>query len=177
MTEMKLRSVERHVGSIARVPERRCDVGVRPSALADPVFLLAPPLSFSAVCAMLGQHPQMYGLPELHLFVAETLAEWWSLAAHTTFDMADGLLRVVAQLYFDGQTEHDINLARGWLWRRAHVTTGYVFELLAEKVHPLIVLEKSPSIVFRVELMRRAYRMFPFARFIHLVQHPKGYSE
>ena len=26
---------------------------------------------------MLGQHPQMYGFPELNLFMAETLDEFW----------------------------------------------------------------------------------------------------
>src|SRR5438874_389166 len=36
-----------------------------PSGFADPVFILALPGSFSSVvCAMLGQHPEMYGLPE-----------------------------------------------------------------------------------------------------------------
>src|SRR5260221_9464285 len=35
------------------------------AGFADPVFILALPRSFSSVvCGMLGQHPQMYGLPE-----------------------------------------------------------------------------------------------------------------
>jgi len=40
-----------------------------------PLLILASPRSFtSVICAALGQHPQMYELPELHLFVADTLA-------------------------------------------------------------------------------------------------------
>ena len=40
-----------------------------------PLLILASSRSFtSVICAALGQHPQMYGLPELHLFVADTLA-------------------------------------------------------------------------------------------------------
>ena len=40
-----------------------------------PLLILASSRSFtSVICAALGQHPQMYELPELHLFVADTLA-------------------------------------------------------------------------------------------------------
>jgi hypothetical protein len=38
-----------------------------------PLFILAPPRSFtSVICGMIGQHPQMYGLPEVNLFAGET---------------------------------------------------------------------------------------------------------
>mgnify|MGYP006327808131 CR=1 FL=1 len=46
--------------------------------MAAPVFLLAPPRSYtSLINAMLGQHPQCFGLPELCLFNVETLVELW----------------------------------------------------------------------------------------------------
>ena len=33
--------------------------------MTEPLFILAPPRSFtSVVCAMIGNHPQMLGLPE-----------------------------------------------------------------------------------------------------------------
>src|SRR5713226_5842329 len=103
----------------------------------DPVFVLAPPRSFSSIIAtMLGQHPQMYGLPELELFAAETIGEWWDLCSESTFPRAHGALREVAQLYYGEQTEETVKLARGWLRRRAHFTTGYFLEVLARKVHP-----------------------------------------
>ena len=143
-----------------------------------PLFLLAPPRSFtSIICAMLGQHPQMYGLPELHLFGAKTLAEWSAQSLRTARDMDHGLLRAVAQLYFGEQTERSVLLARGWLRRRACLSTGYVFELLAEKVHPKIPVDKSPTVVYSVKYMRRSYQMFPHARFIHLVRHPRSQGE
>jgi hypothetical protein len=60
----------------------------------EALLVLAPPRSFSSVvAAMLGQHPQMYGMPELQLFGAETMAEWWALCAKATFPMTHGLLR------------------------------------------------------------------------------------
>ena len=43
----------------------------------QPIFILASPRSFtSLLCTMLGQHPEVYGVPELHLFLAENMAQW-----------------------------------------------------------------------------------------------------
>src|SRR5262249_35228766 len=103
----------------------------------DPVFVLAPPRSFSSIIStMLGQHPQAYGLPELELFAAETLDEWWDLCSKATFPRAHGTLRAVAQVFFGGQTEETIKLAGGWLRRRGGFTTGHFMEVLSEQVHP-----------------------------------------
>jgi sulfotransferase family protein len=151
--------------------------GSSPDAIADPVFLLSPPLSLASfACAMLGQHPQMHSLPETHLFLADTLNDWWEICAGSSFNMAHGLLRAVAQLYFGGQTEDTVLLAGAWLRRRLPFTTGYIAELLAEKVRPRMLVEKSPSIVFHAGSMQRAQRMFPQARFIHLLQHPRAHG-
>jgi hypothetical protein len=146
--------------------------------IADPVFVLALPHSFaSLVGAMLGQHPQMYALPETHLFLAETLRDWWDICAQSSFNMAHGLLRAVAQIYFGEQTDTSVQLAEAWLKRRLPFTTGYLLELLGERVSPRMIVEKSPSIVFHIDSMQRAHRMFPQARFIHLLQHPRGYGD
>ena len=140
------------------------------------LFILGPPRSFTTVVsAMLGQHPQMYGLPELHLFGAETIAEWWQQTESASFYMAHGLLRTVAQLYFGAQTAKTISRASGWLRRRSHYTTGLLYEELAERVTPRLPIEKSPSTVYHLERLQRAYTGFPHARFLHLVRHPRGH--
>ncbi|BCY09667.1 sulfotransferase [Actinoplanes sp. L3-i22] len=146
--------------------------------MAEPLFVLAPPCTFSwAVCAMLGQHPDLYALPELHLFTTETLAEWLAVCERQSFEMDHGLVRAVAELYYGGQDEPEVARARGWLRRRAHLTTGLLFELLAGRVAPRIAVEKSPSLVAHPDPMRRALRMFPGARFLHLVSHPRTYGD
>jgi hypothetical protein len=143
----------------------------------DPLFVLASPRSFSSVAAgMLGQHPQMYGVPELQLLGVETMAEWWQLCAKATFPMTHGLLRAVAELYFGEQTDETILRARTWLRRRSHFTTGGIIKALSRRVQPLILVEKSPSICYRKNSLQRALRVFPRARFIHLVRHPWGHS-
>jgi Sulfotransferase family len=162
---------------LARVGPTGAQTPQRDSDFADPVFILAPPCTFSwAVCAMLGQHPQLYALPELHLFSSETLSEWWDLCAHESYEMDHGLVRTVATLYFSEQTEATVVRARGWLRRRGHFTTGFLLEELARRLHPLIPIEKSPSIVYRTDFLQRALDMFPNARFLHLVSHPAAFA-
>ena len=144
----------------------------------DPIFILSLPLSLgSVVSAMLGRHPDLYSLPETHLFLAENIGEWFDVCRGSSFDMAHGLLRAIAQLYYGEQTEETVFLARAWLRRRTTFTTAYVLEMLATKVSPRVLIEKSPSIVFNLSYMKRALRMFPQARFIHVVQHPRGHGE
>jgi Sulfotransferase family len=143
--------------------------------MAAPVIILAPPRSFSTVfSAMLGQHPQLYGLPETHMFGAESVAELLQQFADATYRMADGLLRAVGQICFGRQTEATVRSARGWLARRGHLTTGQLFEVLGRRVYPLALVEKSPSLVYRMTSLKRVWRMFPEARFIHLLRHPAG---
>ena len=46
------------------------------------LIILGPPRSFTTVVsAILGQHPPMYGLPEVPIFGAETMSEWWQQSA------------------------------------------------------------------------------------------------
>jgi Sulfotransferase family len=141
--------------------------------IVRPVIILAPPRSFtSVICAMLGQHPQLYGLPELQLFPARTIADWWRIGSKASFAMRDGLHRAIAELCFGDQSEFSVECARGWLRRRWHYTSGIIIEEIARKVHPRAVVEKSPSTVYRPEFLQRAFAMFPQARFLHLTRHP-----
>jgi hypothetical protein len=80
-------------------------------------------------------------------------------------------------LFFGEQTEASVKLARGWLRRRSHFSTGFIFEILAERVYPLIPVEKSPEVVSDIKSLERMYRFFPQARFIHLLRHPRGHGE
>jgi len=142
----------------------------------DPIFVLAPPCSSAAAfAAMLGRHPQLYDLPELHLFLAETMADWSLLAENASFHMDHGLLRVIAQVFYGAQTEATIRQAKGWLRRRRHFSTGLILETLALDVYPLILIYTSSSIVRSVEFLDRAYRMFSDAKFIFVSEHPTRY--
>jgi len=148
----------------------------RTAALREicPLVILAPPRCFTTlVSAMLGQHPQMYGLPETYLFTAPTMREWW--LAHRGTSRVDGLSRAVAEIIFGAQTEATIELALQWLWRQSDQSSAAILRILADKVFPLILVEKTPQATERVEHMQRIIRDFPQARFLHLLRHPFGH--
>jgi hypothetical protein len=146
--------------------------------MAAPLFILAPGRSFtSIVCAMLGQHPQMYGLPELNLCTTETMRQWWIIHRRGRAVWAHGLLRAVAQLYFGGQTEEPIELAWWWVRRRLSWNTSSMFRHLAEKIDPLMLVEKSPITVSQPAYLQRLLKTFPQAKFIHLLRHPRANCE
>ncbi|MEM7741309.1 MAG: sulfotransferase [Pseudomonadota bacterium] len=151
-----------------------------------PLFILAPPRSFTSVLnGVIGQHPDILGMPELNLFQAETMQEFmtgirgdgsrrspfWHLMRH------DGVLRAVAQLYAGEQTMDAVDMARRWLLARGDRATGEVYRELCERVSPRIMLDKSPAYARRRDYLDRIVESFPNARFIHLVRHPRGQCE
>jgi Sulfotransferase family len=146
--------------------------------LPPPLFILAPPRSFTSLaCAMIGQHPQTYGLPETHLLCFETMAERAAFDAQSTYPMAHGLLRAVAQLYFGEQTEASVRKAKRWLSRRSDVTTAFLFRVVMDRLFPRIPVDKSPSMAYRLDVLKRVRARFPTARYIHLLRHPRGHGE
>jgi hypothetical protein len=146
------------------------------SAIAGPFFFLAPPQSFSSVvCEMLGQHPQMFGLPELHLLDLENVGQWFERRGRHA--AGRWLAARGGRVMFGGQTEETVRRARGWLWRRAHFGVDYLVATFARIVQPRMLVEKSPSLVLRRRHLQRVRLMFPDARFIQLVGHPRGQGE
>ncbi|MFH1158202.1 MAG: sulfotransferase [Pseudomonadota bacterium] len=144
--------------------------------MTAPLFLLAPPRSFtSLVSTMLGQHPQAFGLMELNLFTADKMIDlWYSSSSGMSIDakFRHGLLRVVAEIYAGEQTDEAIEFAQHWCAARESRCTGDVFCEIAARLDPLIPIEKSPACTIDVSHMERIYRACPDARFIHLVRHP-----
>ena len=146
--------------------------------MAAPLFLLAPPRSYtSLINAMLGQHPQCFGLPELCLFNVEHLMELW---VRTTDEMGSeaktrhGLLRAVAEIYAGEQTMDSVRMATHWCAARQQRTTTEVYRELVAKIDPLVAVEKSPAYTVDMDRLLRMYEAFPDARFLHLTRHPVG---
>jgi hypothetical protein len=144
--------------------------------MQEPLFLLAPPRSYTSVInAMIGQHPQLYGFPELNLFSADILKHMWIRVSSDVGDdgtRRNGLLRAVAQIYGGGQTNETIEMAIHWAAARQEWNTGKVYQELAAKIHPLVSVDKSPVYTLSEARLARILEAFPKARFIHLVRHP-----
>ena len=137
-------------------------------------MLSASPWLSSLVGAMLGQHPQLYGLPELNLFVADTVAQWHD--DHTRRQnrpqALHGLVRALAQLHEGEQSEASVRHAWSWLADRREWSITRIFEHLAVAVAPRILVEKSASSTAQWSLLIRAYKTLPQANFLHIATHP-----
>jgi hypothetical protein len=151
-----------------------------------PLFILAPPRSFtSVVCGVIGQHPELYGMPELNLFQAPTVHEFWTGrrpdgTLRTPFWRImrhDGILRAVAELYAGEQTIEAVEMAKRWLIARAGKSTAGAHREICARAGPQMLLDKSPAYARRSEYLRRINEAFPDARFIHLTRHPRGQCE
>ena len=144
--------------------------------MAAPLFLLAPPRSYtSLINAMLGQHPQAFGLPELNLFNVNKVKDLWRRVSNKVEGHSNrrhGLLRAVAEIYAGEQTPATIVMANHWAAAREDRDSGEVYRELVARIAPLIPVEKSPAYTISMKRLSYIYETFPDARFIHLVRHP-----
>jgi hypothetical protein len=125
---------------------------------------------------MLGQHPDMYGLPELHLFAGDTLYDLYTLYKIAGARRQDGLMRVVAELYMKKQTKQTVFLAQQWMKKNAEMSTAEVFQKIMDTLAPRIAVEKSVTTVWRARHLERVKKSFPDARYLHLSRHPRAQS-
>lgn len=124
---------------------------------------------------MVGQHPELYGFPELSLFAEETVGGLEALLrAHSPFDFRypPGLLRSLAQLHEGTQSAKGIERAQSWLDARRDWSAHRLYHYLLEQVHPRVGVDKSPQTAVTPGYLRRAIEMYPHARFLHLTRHP-----
>jgi hypothetical protein len=123
------------------VGQRRFSIARRlgNQAVADmqpPLFILAPPRSFTSVtCAMFGNHPQMFGLPETNLFTVATMRQLIR-TYRSRYTAEHGLLRAIAELCFQEQSDESVEAAKLWLRENLDMSTGEIFRTMAEWAAP-----------------------------------------
>lgn len=144
-----------------------------------PVFVLAPARSCSSVVtAMIGAHPQLFGLPELAIIGATTVGEandrkvnaMRAKGYHVV--SAPGLTQAVAQLVCGGQRDEEVREAREWIDSRRNWAPREMFDALSARVAPRAIVEQSPETVMTVAGLTMLERDFPDSPIIHLVRHP-----
>jgi hypothetical protein len=143
-----------------------------------PIFVLATARSCSSVATtMIGQHPQLAGLPELKLFAEPTVGEleatlprFWIERGVT--HRSPGLVRAIAEYFFGGQGLDGLAAARAWLAARRHWTGEQVLDELLARLAPRAAVEKSPENAASDEALARLAAAYPAARYIHLTRHP-----
>jgi hypothetical protein len=130
------------------------------------------------VCGIVGQHPDCYGLPELNLFMGDDLGEVWNgFAAFMRSFGRDGMLRTMAQLHEGEQTVDSITRAHEWVVQHTNWPIRKVADHIQELVGPKILVEKSPSIVYKREFLDRMLKNYPKANLLHLIRHPRGTAD
>lgn len=139
----------------------------------QPLFALAAPFSGSTwLIARLGMHPGLFALPELNLFMADRVGELLEIAALDRGPQLDGLLRAIAELEFDEQSDRSIDAARSWLQDRADHTTAAVLEALVALAAPRRLVVPDAGSPMRPMDLRRLRAASPQALLLHLVRHP-----
>jgi hypothetical protein len=143
-----------------------------------PVFLLATARSCSSVVtAMIGQHPELCGLPELKLFASPTIGEmeaslprFWIERGVT--HRSPGLVRALAEYLFGGQDTGALAAAREWLAARRDWPGEAVLDILLARLSPRLAVEKSPENAASDEALARLAEAYPEARYMHLTREP-----
>src|SRR5215813_1608501 len=144
----------------------------------SPIFVLAPARSYtSVITTMIGQHPELAGLPELKLFSCSTVSDLVEpLPSHWiergVRHRSPGLVRAVAQLEFGDQSVVSISQGLQWLRERSHWSGEDVFDALQERLSPRVGVEKSPENVLDDGDLGRMVAAYPRARYLHLTRHP-----
>lgn len=160
-------------------PPRVRTAGAGQRANPEPVFVLAPPRSFSTITlALLSGHPQIYGFPELLVFAEATVRDLISGGTAKGYPpelhrgRLSGLYRAIADVHEGEQTPEAVNRAGAWLARRPDWPAPRVLAHLLQEVAPLVGAEKSPDTVATDEMLARCLDHFPNARYLHLTRHP-----
>ncbi len=146
----------------------------------EPIFLLSPPRSFSSVVSsIIGQHPQLYCFPELHLLWRDDVEQVLSSKSNLKQSRfaPSGLLRAIAQIH--EQVQNSASCSRAWMWLANHqsLTSKQLFNYLCEAHAPKTCIEKSPGNTRSVDRMLRLYKYYPNAKFIHLTRSVVGSSK
>lgn len=139
----------------------------------QPLFVLTCMRSFSSVVtSMLGQHSQLFVMPEINPFISDTLQDNVMLLGEFRPRSLDGIYRLVAELEFGKQNFDTVNEAKDWVASHGDWSPVDLMDWVAQKVYPRRVIEKSPSTVVTRGGIERALRFFPDANFLHLYRHP-----
>ena len=141
--------------------------------MREPVFILTPDRTLGAlVCAMIGNHPDMIGLPDCNLFVTDTREDLQQIIGKDQ-RLQDGLLRTLAELGLGEQTVHSVDLARAWLNEYATLSGADLLNDIRTLSHPRQVVEASSLHVRLDGSVARMRDAFPKAFYLHLSLHPR----
>lgn len=148
--------------------------------------ILSLPRSYSSIiCAALGSHPQLHALPELNLFVCDSVDELLQMDARATADTGiplthiSGLIRSLAHLQFGDKKwprQRAFCEAERWLREHAHWSTRRLLHHVQDLVRPNVGVDKSPRTTLQHGGISRSLDWLPEGRYVHLLRHPIAFA-
>ena len=140
------------------------------------IIILGTGRSFtSVVSCMIGQHPDMIGLPETNIFVDPTLGEVCKrFGGRSNAYRRAGLLRTLAHFHDGAQTDETIAAAEKFLTEHGDWTATEIAAHIAKLAAPRGIVEKSISTSRKRATLNRALEAWPEAYFLHITRQPES---
>lgn len=137
------------------------------------VFILSPPRSGSTLLrVMIAGNPALFAPPELHLLSYATMQERRAdLSSDEGEQLLDGAVRALMQTR-GCSAEHARALIADC--EAKNMGTQEFFGILQEKLGDRLLVEKTPTYAFSVDILRQAEEYFEDPLYIHLLRHPCG---
>ncbi len=145
----------------------------KPVILPPPIIVLGSrPNSVAVVGAMLGCNSAAFALPQINLFVGDTLEDVVTEGVDRGPTHIHGLLRALAYIYGCEQTIISIGMARRWVMRRLSWSASQVFDELRDRVAPRRIVDKSAIYSQDKKCLERIRKALPDAYYVNVVEHP-----
>ena len=142
----------------------------------EPIVILGTGRSFtSVICCMIGEHPDLIGLPETNIFRDDTLGQVYRrFGQGANKRRRAGLLRTIAHFHDGEQTEETINAAEQFILESMHWNSSQIAEYLVEAAAPKGIVEKSISTCRDATTFGRVRDDWPNARYLHVTRQPES---
>lgn len=146
------------------------------SSTPPPIVILGTGRSFtSVICCMIGEHPDLIGLPETNIFRDDTLgAVLKRFGRGASKQRQAGLLRTIAHFHDGVQTEETIAAAEAFLQDHADWSYREIAHYIAEQAAPLGIVEKSISTCRDTKTLARVRDAWPDAYYLHITRQPES---
>lgn len=137
------------------------------------VFILCPSRSGSTLLrVMLAGHPQLFAPPELHLLTYHDLAQRKaSLGNPLNEHLLNGTIRAIMQIKSCDAPQAKEIMAE---CEQHSMTTKQFYNFLQQGLGERILIDKTPSYTYHVDILNRIEQDFDAPLYIHLIRHPYG---
>ncbi len=140
-----------------------------------PIVILGTGRSFTSVInCMIGEHPNLIGLPETNIFREDTVGALLKLFSRGRKRRRSGLLRTLAHFHDGEQTEETIIAAEKFLYARSDWSFHDIAQYIEKLTAPYGIVEKSISTCRDTTTLARVREAWPDAFYIHITRQPES---